>query len=1464
VAGGGRRRFGSSVLLLVAAITVLSPNSPAKAAFAGGTGTSGDPYQIADCTQLAEIDDTTANLSKAFILTQNISCSGSFTPLINGTTYFSGSFNGNGKTISGLSITCSTINCGLFARVTTNASFQNLTIQSPSVSSSTGCVGALFGLGAGVTTTNVDVVGGTISGAESTDGACLGSNVGGLGGYLASGHISGSDVSATISSSGTQVGGVIGWMFGNSSCSSSNSRISNSTNSGSVSGTSDTGGLVGEFYRSGNDGTCGIFDSSNSGPVTGSGTCSNVGGVAGSVTGGTISNVSNTATVTAGTCPSTGGLIGQLRGGTASSNASLTRSWNSGTVNGRWYVGGIVGYCDADYPRISLSFNIGAISTSSSQVGGLIGVSDCMVSDSFSRASISSTSPSRMGGAFGEGLNSVIGTESTRVYSASSSYGFFGYNSGSFDCSASFWDTTLKSTSPASCGVGLVGKSTSEMKTQSTFTDAGWDFVGESSNGTNDYWGIDPLINAGYPYLIGVGVLAITSDTTAPSTPGTPDLVAGSDSGQSSTDNVTNDNTPDISVTAAEAGGTVTVTATKGGSSNVTCTMTGSTSGGTCTLGTLAEGTWTVTAAHADSSSNTSAASASLSITIDTTAPTRSSFTPTSGATGVVITESPTITFNDTVIAGSGNITIYSDASCSTTFATIAGNNAQVTISGSTVTINPTSDFAVGTTYCITYAASAFSDTAGNQVTALSSTATFTFSTIADTTAPSAPGTPDLVAGSDSGQSSTDNVTNDNTPDISVTAAEAGGTVTVTATKGGSSNVTCTMTGSTSGGTCTLGTLANGTWTVTATHADSSSNTSAASASLSITIDTTAPTASYNPNSSVGNSRRRVMTMSMNEAVYAGSGTLRLYTNPSTLVESFATSAVTISGTSVTITPTVLMAANTQHYVLIDAGFVTDLAGNNFAAVNSNSTWNYVTDSDATAPTATLTSPTSPTSSRTLSYSLTFSESVTGLADSDFSITGTATSCSASVSAAAGTNFTVTVTCSSNGTVDLELSMNTVRDQVGIDGPTTSVSATQVTINATSTAAVPPAAPTTSTTSTTTAPTVRTLSIVGAASRYVVTQDGPGLTAVPSAGGGAISWSSLTPSVCTVSTIAMMSILSAQSSVEVGRLNVVGTCTISATVAATTTHSSASTSVTFTVTRARPVVMVSVHDDHFYAKITLPREISSSTSLLRTMYDSLRFLVVSENCEIDIIATYSESESEFGSSWIGLHGRPVFTESGTCNVRADLPSADRWFATTSPLTAALARTTASATSTNPPTTLASSSTTVPSASTSLPTSTSTSEPESSSPSITSFGPTSTATRAPIIELDVEKQIVLESGETEIVFTRESLIKTAENLGVQVGAIRVRTASSAWAETSLPDATDLRLIIRQTDVELNVEVAPETGEVIRISVPIVVNVEQGFELGILTIAFLAGAVVMAWLLFVLKRRRQNQESDPRLQ
>ena len=36
-----------------------------------------------------------------------------------------------------------------------------------------------------------------------------------------------------------------------------------------------------------------------------------------------------------------------------------------------------------------------------------------------------------------------------------------------------------------------MGKTTAEMQTASTFLDAGWDFVGETKNGTEDLWWID-------------------------------------------------------------------------------------------------------------------------------------------------------------------------------------------------------------------------------------------------------------------------------------------------------------------------------------------------------------------------------------------------------------------------------------------------------------------------------------------------------------------------------------------------------------------------------------------------------------------------------------------------------------------------------------------------------------------------------------------------------------------------------------------------------------------------------------------------------------------------------------------------------------------------------------------------------------------------------------------------------------
>ena len=61
---------------------------------------------------------------------------------------------------------------------------------------------------------------------------------------------------------------------------------------------------------------------------------------------------------------------------------------------------------------------------------------------------------------------------------------------------ACFWDTQ---TSGQATSAGGTGKTTAEMQTGNTFLNAGWDFVGETKNGTEDIWWI--LEGKDYPRL---------------------------------------------------------------------------------------------------------------------------------------------------------------------------------------------------------------------------------------------------------------------------------------------------------------------------------------------------------------------------------------------------------------------------------------------------------------------------------------------------------------------------------------------------------------------------------------------------------------------------------------------------------------------------------------------------------------------------------------------------------------------------------------------------------------------------------------------------------------------------------------------------------------------------------------------------------------------------------------------------
>jgi hypothetical protein len=72
--------------------------------------------------------------------------------------------------------------------------------------------------------------------------------------------------------------------------------------------------------------------------------------------------------------------------------------------------------------------------------------------------------------------------------------GLVPYDDGSLN--ACFWDIQV---SGQTTNAGGTGKGTVEMRTASTFLDAGWDFVDETENGTEDIWWI--LEGQDYPRL---------------------------------------------------------------------------------------------------------------------------------------------------------------------------------------------------------------------------------------------------------------------------------------------------------------------------------------------------------------------------------------------------------------------------------------------------------------------------------------------------------------------------------------------------------------------------------------------------------------------------------------------------------------------------------------------------------------------------------------------------------------------------------------------------------------------------------------------------------------------------------------------------------------------------------------------------------------------------------------------------
>ena len=189
-----------------------------------------------------------------------------------------------------------------------------------------------------------------------------------------------------------------------------------------------------------------------------------IGGLVGR-SGGTVSNSYATASVSG--IGLVGGLLAVNYGGTVSN------SYAAGSVSGSWdSVGGLVG--DNYQSTVSNSYATGSV-WGYWHAGGLVGRNWSTVSNSYSVGDVNGVT--NVGGLVGKDI------------------------SGNY--TKSFWDSTVN---PDVNGIGnttdanVIGESTANMQMASTFTDAGWDFVGETVNGTEDIWDICEGTN--YPKFV--------------------------------------------------------------------------------------------------------------------------------------------------------------------------------------------------------------------------------------------------------------------------------------------------------------------------------------------------------------------------------------------------------------------------------------------------------------------------------------------------------------------------------------------------------------------------------------------------------------------------------------------------------------------------------------------------------------------------------------------------------------------------------------------------------------------------------------------------------------------------------------------------------------------------------------------------------------------------------------------------
>jgi hypothetical protein len=456
--------------------------------YGGGIGSEVDPFLIYTAEQMQEIGSKRHHWCRNFRLMNNIDLSQydgqDGRPPFNKIGYyngeedylaFTGVFDGNNCAISNFTyITTTEHMVGLFGFAEgANVVIKNLGLVNARVEAAQGYqqVGSLVGLFKDGVIENCYVQNADVN-ADYL--------VGGLVGRLREGTISNCRAHGSVVAD-EDVGGLVGWVY--------DGMVLDCDANVSVEATSgDSGGLMARNFFGYVSG-CSAWGDVNGVDMVGGLVGSNPQELGGEERCGTITRCSAGGNVRG--IRWVGGLLG---GGVG----EVSQCCATGSVEGDEYVGGLAGLGDI----IIESYAMGAVS-GGDIVGGLAGTAGGTLADCFATGVVGGDYT--VGGLIGRNYATVRHCYCTGLVSGLGDVGGlvgYNYDGNIVDC---FWDEEVSGLTNMCGHEGLGGsgcddscvKTTTEMKTKTTFTSAGWDFVGEIVNGPNDVWTIHETVD--YP-----------------------------------------------------------------------------------------------------------------------------------------------------------------------------------------------------------------------------------------------------------------------------------------------------------------------------------------------------------------------------------------------------------------------------------------------------------------------------------------------------------------------------------------------------------------------------------------------------------------------------------------------------------------------------------------------------------------------------------------------------------------------------------------------------------------------------------------------------------------------------------------------------------------------------------------------------------------------------------------------------